>query len=385
MKEDMKYLYWLNSVEGIGFKAMMVLKKYVGSGSDIYHTPEHDLRWFLNERQLTALVNRRKEWDVDGEFEKLKQEKIAFYPYGSPGYPEKLLSLPSPPAALYLKGSFPDANTPAVALIGTRKCSGYGSAMAKQLGALLAERGIVVVSGMARGIDGIGQRAVCGAGGATYAVLGCGVDVVYPPENRQLYEQIERQGEQGGIISEYQPGTPPNAGQFPARNRIISGLSDAVVVIEAKEKSGTMITVDMALEQGREVYAMPGRLVDGLSCGCNRLIKQGAGMIISIEEFVDEILQASKLRLANEIKELKKKAPPAPKATTKEEKLILNFTAEEKQVFSCLDYAPRSLEQISAMNPQISYESLLRILVTFCLRGFAKQMGAGSYYKSDDI
>ncbi|MCL2717911.1 MAG: DNA-processing protein DprA [Lachnospiraceae bacterium] len=375
MKDELKYIYWLNSVEGIGFKSMMVLKKYGGSASNIYNMTENDLRWFLGKRQLTEMVNSRNVWDIDGEFEKLMQNKISFYPYGFAGYPEKLNGLAAPPAALFVKGELPRPDTPAVAVIGTRKNSGYGSAMAKELGVKLAESGISVVSGMARGIDGIGQRAVCEAGGKTFAVLGCGADVVYPPENRRLYEQIIRQG---GIISEYSPGTRPKAGLFPARNRIISGLSDVIVVIEAKEKSGTMITVDMALEQGREVYAMPGRLVDGLSCGCNRLIKQGAGLIVSIEEFIEEILATFKEKLTREIIDIKKQ----PAQTVKEKANIektLSLTAEEKQIYSCLDYIPRSLEQLSVSNPTISYENLLKILITFCLKGIASQMGAGYY------
>ena len=382
MKDEIKYLYWLNSVDGVGFKAIMLLTKFVGSAQDVYGLAENDLGWFLNKRQLTELVNSRNKWDVEGEYERLKQKSIAFYPYGHPGYPDKLCGLPDPPAALYVKGNLPEPNIPAVAVIGTRKCSGYGSSMAKQLGVKLAEKGIAVISGMARGIDGIGQRAVCEAGGSTYAILGCGVDVIYPPENGQLYRQIMMKG---GIISEYFPGIQPKAGQFPARNRIISGLSDAVVVVEAKEKSGTMITVDMALEQGREVYAMPGRLVDYSSSGCNRLIKQGAGLIISIDEFVEEVLQLSKIKMTNEVTELKKKERKAVKPVITEEKVKISLTEEEKQVFSCLDYIPRSLEQIQALTPKIQYEKLLKILITFCLRGIASQMGAGSYCRNESF
>ena len=412
MKDEIKYLYWLNRVDGIGQKSLLMLMKFVGSAATVFTLSEHDLSWFLNKRQLTELVKSREKWDIDGEFEKLKHRKISFYPYGYAGYPEKLLDLPDPPAALYVKGSLPEPNTPAVAVIGTRKCSGYGSAMAKQLGLQLAERGISVISGMARGIDGIGQRAVCEAGGATFAVLGSGVDVVYPPENIRLYEQII---DRGGIISEYIPGTEPKASLFPARNRIISGLADAVIVVEAKEKSGTMITVDMALEQGREVYAMPGRLVDGLSSGCNRLIKQGAGLVLSIEEFIEEFLFSVRQKLVIEMVDLKNHSEAisknadrletggeknagneksekatetaSEKATTQtattqtaDSSFTLSpLTNEENQVLSCLDYIPKSLEQIMISCPQISYESLLRILITFSLRGIVGQMGAGSY------
>ena len=390
---EIMYLYWLGSIPGIGFKVLTKLRKYVGSALDVYNKSESDLSIVLTERQLTALVNSREKWDISGEYAKLGEKGIEFYPYGYAGYPEKLLTLSNPPAALYVKGRLPDPRTPAVAVIGTRKCSGYGSAMAKQLGTKLAERGVAVISGMARGIDGIGQRAVCEANGATFALLGCGVDIIYPPENKWLYERII---ENGGIISEYAPGTEPNAGLFPARNRLISGLSDAVVVVEAKDKSGTMITVDMALEQGREVYAMPGRLVDGHSCGCNRLIKQGAGLITSIDEFVDDILLSSKTKLVGEVREMKtetkKKYEKTSKETSHEEKIFsiekklkAKLTNEEYKIYTSLDYIPRSLEQISTLNPHISYETILKTLVLLCIKGCATQMGAGSYCLSDNI
>ena len=141
-----------------------------------------------------------------------------------------------------------------------------------------------MVSGMARGIDGIAQKAALEAGGASFAVLGCGVDICYPEENRELYDRLLQEG---GILSEYPPGMPPEPKLFPPRNRIISGLSDLVLVIEARKKSGTLITVDMALEQGREVYALPGRVSDKLSDGCNRLIRQGAGVATCPEDILE--------------------------------------------------------------------------------------------------
>ena len=378
MNAEIPYLYWLYSVNGIGAKTLKMLKKYVGNARNIYDLSEYDLSWFLNRTQVERLMKSRMDWDIEGEYAKLGKAGISFYPLGYPGYPDKLINIPDPPAALFVKGSLPDPALPSAALIGTRKCSGYGNVMAKQLGEALAKRGVLVISGMARGIDGIGQRAVCEAGGRTYAVLGCGVDIVYPQENGRLYEKLILKG---GIISEYIPGTEPRASLFPPRNRIISGLSDTVIVVEAKEKSGTMITVDMALEQGREVYAIPGRVIDGLSCGCNRLIKQGAGLIISIDEFIDDILKESKRKLTDEVNDLKKeghnKKTPSPLKQT------VSLTKEEQPVYAALDYIPRSIEQISAICPQVTFESLLKILITFCLKGIALQMGAGYYCRRE--
>ena len=167
-------------------------------------------------------------------------------------------------------GKLPDENRPTVSIVGARNSSEYGKYAAKLFGERLAAAGVQVISGMARGVDGISQQSAIYAGGDSYGVLGSGVDVCYPEDNRRLYDSLITNG---GVISEYLPGTQPKPQYFPQRNRIISGLSDVVLVIEAREKSGTLITVDMALEQGREVFAVPGRICDSLSYGCNSLIR----------------------------------------------------------------------------------------------------------------
>lgn len=208
-------------------------------------------------------------------------------------YPRRLLEIPQAPKQLYVRGKLPEEGVPSVAVIGARDCSYYGQEVAKRLGRLFGENGIQVISGMARGIDGIGQQAALQAGGSSFAVLGCGADICYPRQNQDLYDRLCKQG---GVISEYEWGTPPRTGYFPPRNRIVSGLADAVIVVEARKKSGTLITVDMALEQGKEVYAVPGRLVDDLSSGCNYLIKNGAGILLDMEEFMEELWKQYRLK-----------------------------------------------------------------------------------------
>ena len=208
-------------------------------------------------------------------------------------YPRRLLEIPQAPKQLYVRGKLPEEGVPSVAVIGARDCSYYGQEVAKRLGRLFGENGIQVISGMARGIDGIGQQAALQAGGSSFAVLGCGADICYPRQNQDLYDRLCKQG---GVISEYEWGTPPRAGYFPPRNRIVSGLADAVIVVEARKKSGTLITVDMALEQGKEVYAVPGRLVDDLSSGCNYLIKNGAGILLDMEEFMEELWKQYRMK-----------------------------------------------------------------------------------------
>ena len=194
---------------------------------------------------------------------------------GTIHYPQRLLQIHNPPKCLYVRGRLPDEKKPAVAIVGARKCSSYGKEMAQWFAGELAGAGVQIISGMARGVDGIAQRAALAASGESFGVLGCGTDVCYPKENKDLYELLQKQG---GILSEYVNGTQPLPGLFPARNRIISALADIVLIIEAKEQSGTLITADYALEQGKDVYVLPGRLTDALSMGCNRLIAQGAGL-----------------------------------------------------------------------------------------------------------
>ena len=226
-----------------------------------------------DKEEWQALLNARRQ-EPERIEEELAQAGISFVSALEEGFPDKLREIPDPPFGIYYKGKMPGETEPAAAIIGARLASGYGREQARRFGRQISARGIAVISGMARGIDGIAQKAALDAGGKSYAVLGCGVDICYPEENRELYERLQQQG---GVLSEYPPGMQPIAKLFPPRNRIISGLSDLVLVIEARKRSGTLITVDMALEQGREVYALPGRVSDALSDGCNRLIRQGAG------------------------------------------------------------------------------------------------------------
>ena len=293
-EEEMPYAYWLHNIKGVGNKGIRKLLKETGKPSRLFRlTKEQMLQMFVEKEKVFTkkaichIAKSRDEWDVMGEYEKLKRKKIDFYPEFHPFYPKSLKEIPDAPWALYALGKLPEQEKMTVAVIGARECSAYGAYMAKELGKALAENGIQVVSGMARGIDSLSQQAAMAVnGGSAYGVLGSGVDICYPSSSKNVYENLKRKG---GIISEYPPGTEPKSCNFPARNRIISGLSQAVVVVEAKEKSGTLITVDMALEQGREVYIVPGRVTDALSAGCNRLIKQGAAVLCSVEEFLREL------------------------------------------------------------------------------------------------
>ncbi len=280
------FFHWLYNIEGIGRVTIRRLLEAAGSAEQVFALEEEKLSFLLTPAQKKKLLIARNTADVDRGYEALLKKGIDLYPASDPLYPERLAHIPDRPEAIYVKGRLPGKDVPAAAVIGARVCSAYGAFLAEQFAAAFAEAGVCVISGLARGIDGIGQRAALQRGGTTCAVLGCGPDICYPPENRQIYEAAVRHG---AVISEYPPGTAPKAGLFPQRNRIISGLSDLILVIEAREKSGTLITVDMALEQGREVRAVPGRITDELSRGCNRLIWQGAAPALSPAQLLEEM------------------------------------------------------------------------------------------------
>lgn len=313
-------------------------------------------------------------------------------------YPERLREIPGAPKGLYLMGELPSEHSPTVAIIGARDCSEYGKFVATELGRVLGKNDIQVISGMARGVDGIAQSAALDAGGKSFAVLGSGVDVCYPVANEALYERLKQQG---GILSEYEPGTKALARNFPPRNRIVSGLADAVVVVEARMKSGTLITVDMALEQGREVYAVPGRITDRLSDGCNKLIKLGAAPIHDYGEFVEEIWEMFRRKkyfpvIGGEMqkkvldkmtkREIKKELGAVGKTEDDCLRILKNSGKEHElsedilALYRVLDFEPRSVEQIRGLlSDKIENRELIGMLMRLCVENLAIQASPGKF------
>jgi len=292
---DRDYAHWLSNVSGIGSATIDKLLEAGFTCKDVYTAGAKELSAILKPKQLKSLQESRYSWNFEREIQKLEEKKIRFISKLDAEFPEKLKFIPDPPFSIYVKGMLPDPEIPSVAIIGARMCSDYGRYMARQFGRGLAMSGVQVISGMARGVDGIAQHAAITAGGRSFAVLGCGPDICYPEENKDVYDFLPNSG---GIISEYPPGMEPISSFFPKRNRIISGLSDVLLVVEARQKSGTSITVDTALEQGREVLAVPGRVTDRLSDGCNNLISQGAGVAINVEDVLDRLWQLKKPKTA---------------------------------------------------------------------------------------
>ncbi len=371
------YAHWLFNVQEVGNTSLDKLLCSGLSCRDVYHMSPKELSKILTHKQVESIEKSRYGWDFELEDKKLSEKGIRFVSRIDPEFPEKLKNIPNAPFALYVKGKLPDPSIPSVSIVGARMCSEYGRFMARQFGRGLAMSGVQVISGMARGVDGIAQGAALEAGGESFAILGCGVDVCYPPENMGIYSELERNG---GIISEFSPGTQPKANYFPMRNRIISGLSDALLVVEARQKSGTSITVDTALEQGREVFAVPGRVTDRLSDGCNFLISQGAGVAVSVEDVLDRLWS---IKGSGSKAEKEPEIPVnAPIEGTDEMAEAKEMTLEEK-IMEVVDIIPVStsfiLEELYKRGCNVAVPVLLSTLMDMTCCGKIAQNGA--YYR----
>lgn len=365
-EEEKAYMHWLYRAAGMGSRGLLRCLETIGTPLEIYHMAvSGELAEKVTKRyqnKIARVIESAADKDIQGEYERMRERGIRMVTASEENFPGRLKDIPDAPYILYYAGRLPSAGCKSVALIGARNCTEYGRYMAGQFGAGLAQAGVQVISGMARGIDGIGQQAALRADGYSLGVLGCGIDICYPKENRELYEALL---EQGGICSEYPPGIEPRAALFPPRNRIISGIADAVLVIEARDKSGTLITVDMALEQGREVYAVPGRGTDPLSRGCNRLIRQGAGLVSTPGELLEEML--------------------AGYCREEDSQQELFFLGKEKQdILKLIDINPQSVEilqrkYVETYEKHLTVSEFLHELLQLSADGHIRQVG-GSYF-----
>ena len=295
-------------------------------------------------------------------------EGIRYIEKQDPDYPEILQYYDRMPAGLYVKGNLPDPEKKIVAMVGARNCSSYGRNQAMQFAESLAREGVQIISGLAYGIDAYAHRGALKGGGKTYAILGCGVDVCYPKDHYLLYEEILKTG--GGILSEFELGTAPLPWHFPIRNRIISGLADIVLVVEARKKSGSLITADYALEQGKTIFAVPGRVGDACSTGCNALIAQGAGIAWSPDVLLEELFSGWK------------KDDTGADCETEENRKLQRLSEDEKTVFHCLDETEQSLAAISRESGFDSRKTTT-ILTMLCMEGLAVNRVPGYYCRSE--
>lgn len=384
------YTCWLCNFPNIGNRQMHRLSRLCGGPEGVYFAGKEQWGRVLSEKQVQSLTAYTAVWRPELEYRRMTEEGISLLTMADEAYPGRLREIPDPPYALFVRGKRPETDGPAVAVIGARDCSEYGRYVAEQLGECLGRNGVQVVSGMARGIDGIAQNAAVEAGGYSAGVLGSGVDICYPAQNQPIYQKLI---ETGALLSPYPMGTPARPRNFPARNRIVSGLADAVVVVEARVKSGTLITVDMALEQGKEVYVVPGRVTDRLSDGCNRLIRQGAGVLLSPESFLEEIWQlweVKKGRLGRKEGEKGKQEAERRGKKEKEQKkewslpdpmcLAQSLPPELAEILGALDLYPKSIEEIrQSFRGKYKDIQITANLMRLCMENLAVQVSPGHF------
>ncbi len=287
----MEERYWwiaLNCVPGIGSITGRRLVEAFGTPQRIFGATEERLRAVagIGSELARRIATYPVEEALEREVEAVEKAGATVCTWGDEDYPETLTTLYDPPPVLYVRGTLMASDALAIAVVGTRRPTAHGRSMAERLAGELAALGVTVVSGLARGIDGLAHRAALAAGGRTLAVCGHGIDLVFPREHRSLAEAI---AERGALISEFPMGTPPNRYNFPRRNRIIAGLALGTVVVEAAADSGSLITASFALEQGREVFAVPGSATTGTNRGAHRLIRQGACLIEGVEDIIEAL------------------------------------------------------------------------------------------------
>lgn len=307
--------------------------------------------------KLCPRDKEEKENNMTVRDEHMKQEIRELTPLDAE-YPERLRNIPNPPRTLYVRGTLPPDSMPTVAIIGARSASDYGLQVARSFGRALAMQGVGIVSGMAAGIDSAGQWGAVDAEAKTYAVFGCGLNVCYPARNYLLYDKILQYG--GGAISELPLDAPPLGSQFASRNRIIAGLADAILVLEARERSGTFITVGDALDQGKQIFALPGRVTDGLSKGCNQLIRQGAELLASPEDVLEY------LHLTHH------------KEQCMLEKDCSMLNKKQKKVYDALEVEAVHLDQLIG-KLSMSVQELSEILIELEILGFSDSPKLGFY------
>jgi DNA processing protein len=352
--------YWLgfHLIPNVGAARIARSIERFGSLDVAWQASESELRDAgMNDRAARALVDHRAKIDLEREWERVVRAGASILTLADDGYPRLLREIPSPPPVLYIKGEIlPDDET-AIGIVGTRRVTRYGREMTRRMSTGLASSGVVVVSGLARGVDGIAHTEAIDAGGRTLAVLGCGVDQIYPPEHRKLSERVI---EHGALVSEFPIGTRPEARNFPIRNRLISGLSLGVLVVEAPQRSGALITSTCAADQGRTVFAVPGSAMSSASEGTNQLLRDGAALAAD----VDDILQELNLERRQAAMETRRLLPDA--------------TGEEQRVLQLLDGDPRHIDEI-AIDTGINISQLSAMLLQMQLKGLVRDTGGQHY------
>ena len=396
----LKFWVWLTEQNRLGGPARQALLEHFGSPEEVYYAEPGDLLQVegITADQVQALENKSLD-RAQSILEECARKDIFLLTAQDALYPQRLKNIYDPPLLLYGRGSMPLFDEEAaVAVVGTRSCSPYGIRTAERFGFEMSKQGGLVVSGLARGIDAASQLGALRAGGLTAAVLGCGVDVVYPPENDRLYEDVVASGV---LLSEYPPGAEPFGWHFPARNRILSGLCLATLVVEAPEKSGALITAATALEQGRDVFAIPGPLDAEGSVGCNRLIRDGAGL--ATESW--DILREYQSRYPHKLHPDGEKLPPLPKKSeifyperSKNPKVapsglpVINvrrnaegLTDDQIKVLRILDDKEPMLTDDIALRANVPVRRILSAVTMLEIDGYTRQEGLRKFVRTVEV
>jgi DNA processing protein len=356
MAEEVFYWLALNLTPGIGSTLMRRLLDRFNTPEAVFHAPMKELSKIegLGEKVAQEIRKGPLEKVVERELSLLREVGGRVITLKDEEYPKRLKDIYDPPALLYVRGELKKEDEFAISIVGSRKTTPYGRWFTEKVSQELARHGVTIVSGMARGIDSLAHLGAISGGGRTIAVLGCGVDVIYPSENRNLFAKII---DRGAILSEFPMGSPPEGGHFPRRNRIISGLSLGVVVVQASEKSGSLITAGYALEQGREVFAVPGNVGTESSRGTHRLIKEGAKLVESSEDILEEILP----QWRGEREKIPKVETPRP-----------DLTEEEKVLYELLGETPLHID-VMIRESRLDPGKVSSLLLNLELKGMISQ------------
>jgi DNA processing protein len=395
LSADTKRLIHLNLISGIGNHTIRRLLAAFGSAEKSVAATSAELAQIdgLTPDVRQQLIDGRSHAPLAQELELIQQHQCHIVTINDDAYPPLLKQIHDPPALLYIIGEFPLQNAPSIAIVGSRSPTEYGKTISHQLSHQLAERGITVVSGFARGIDTCVHRGALEAGGRTVAVFGCGLSIIYPETNRALAGEIIKSG---ALISEFPMTMPPRGNNFPRRNRVISGLTLGTLVVEASDRSGSLITARHAAEQGREVFAVPGQIFSNVSRGTHSLINQGATLINSVDDLLDALPQDYTKGLGGESFEPTRQPPPAKQsykaarpqpaeekstpAPQPKTKVELNLTLDEQAVLSVIDTSSIHIDEITRVT-QLPIGKVSSLLVMLELKGIVQQLPGKQFVK----
>lgn len=356
--ERIKYWFWMSGIRGVGPRTADRLLEHFGDIVSVFEASENSLRScaFLRKEQAEHIIYSRNRYCIEKAYEEMLHKDIRCISREDSAFPPFFKLIHNTPVAIFVKGHLPREDEWMMGVVGARSCSSYGRQMARMLSRGIACSGVSIVSGMARGIDSAAHWGAIEGGAVTYGILGCGLDICYPPENMDLYEEIAAGG---GLLSEFPPGVPPEGRNFPMRNRLIAALSKGILVVEARRRSGSLITVEQGLDMGKEIFAVPGRVNDALSEGCNQLIRAGAHIVLEPSDVLGEFGI-----LAREYKKNK-----------------ITLDNSEKVVYASICLVPRSADELSMMTG-MKVQEVMKCLITMELKGIINRVGKNQYILS---